>query len=74
MKYLKKFNETKNNDLVEIKKKLIIIAKDNKKEDITDNIDYWDDVISDINRSKNENDILKIAQNDFGFDSLEQIK
>lgn len=58
----------------EIKKVLIEIVKRNQIEDLKVNLKYWEDVISDIEKTTNEKKLLKIAQEDFGFDSFEEVK
>ena len=56
-----------------VKEALITIANQNKKEDLRENIPYWDEVISDINNTTNEDVLKMIMENDFGFDSFEQV-
>lgn len=58
----------------EYKNVLITIASRNKLEDLKSNRRYWQEVIDDIRNCSNENDLLKIAQSDFGFESLKEIK
>lgn len=56
-----------------VKEALITIANQNKKEDLKENKPYWDNVISDINNTTNEGVLRGIIENDFGFDSFEQV-
>jgi len=56
-----------------VKKALIAIANQNKKEDLKENKPYWNDVISDINNTTNESVLKGIMENNFGFDSFEQV-
>jgi len=60
-------------NLEKVKQSLIKIANQNKKEDLKSNIQYWDDVIIDINKCTSENELLVISQMDFGFESFEQV-
>lgn len=60
-------------NLENIKQSLIKIANQNKKEDLKSNIQYWDEVITDIKQCSDESKLLEIAQMDFGFDSIEQV-
>ena len=60
-------------NLKKVKQSLIKIANQNKKEDLKSNIQYWEEVIIDINNCTNESKLLEIAQMDFGFDSFEQV-
>ena len=60
-------------NLENIKQSLIKIANQNKKEDLKSNIQYWDEVITDIKQCSDESKLLGIAQMDFGFDSIEQV-
>lgn len=56
-----------------MKESLIKIAIQNQKEDLEDNSSYWNEVIIDIKNTTTESRILEICQNDFGFDSIEQM-
>lgn len=59
----------------EIKQNLIKIATQNKKEDLKFNIHYWNEVIEDIKYNCiNETKLLDIIKNNFGFDSIEEVK
>jgi hypothetical protein len=56
-----------------VKEALITIANQNKKEDLKENKSYWDDVISDIKNTADKSALKEITENDFGFDSFEQV-
>lgn len=60
-------------NLEKIKQSLIKIANQNKKEDLKSNIQYWNEVITDIKQCSDENKLLGIAQMDFGFESFKQV-
>jgi hypothetical protein len=55
------------------KRKLIRFAAQNQKEDIKANYQYWNEVMSDIKKCNNEVDLLKIAQFEFGFETLDEV-
>ena len=60
-------------NLEKVKQSLIKIANQNKKEDLKSNIQYWDEIITDIKQCSDESKLLGITQMDFGFDSIEQV-
>ncbi len=60
-------------NIIKVKEVLIRIANQNKKEDLKENKSYWDDVISDIRNATNGSELKEIIENDFGFDSFEQV-
>lgn len=62
-----------NQDMERTKRKLIRIAAQNQKEDIKANYQYWNEVMSDIKKCNNEVDLLKIAQFEFGFETLDEV-
>jgi hypothetical protein len=59
--------------LEKVKRSLVKIANQNKKEDLESNIQYWNNVIIEIKKCDNEIKLLEIAELDFGFDSFEQV-
>ena len=60
-------------NMCKVKEALIIIANQNKKEDLKENKSYWDSVISDINSTNDETKLEEISEYDFGFNSFEQV-
>ncbi len=56
-----------------VKEALIIIANQNKIEDLEENKSYWNSVIYDINNTTNDVKLKEILEYDFGFDSFEQV-
>jgi hypothetical protein len=55
-----------------LKKQLIKIANQNKKTDLAENLEYWVDVISEINKA-DDFQLLKIAQIDFGYETIKEL-
>lgn len=60
-------------NLEKVKQSLIKIANQNKKEDLKSNIQFWNEVITEIKQCSDENKLLGIAQMYFCFESFEQV-
>lgn len=57
-----------------IKQNLLKEVNTTKETDLKANIPFWDDVLLEIENSTTEEELLRIGQEYFSFNSLEEIK
>lgn len=58
----------------EVKNYMLDLVHDSKNSDIPENKDFWDDVLLEVENATTEEELLRIGQEYFSIESLDEIK